>query len=58
MEYVPQVLANRGYFVNINGNLLKEFRDEYSLSLKDLADIAHVSRETIYNYENGSKSQY
>lgn len=50
----PEVLANRGgYFVNINGNLLKEFRDEYSLSLKDLADIAHVSRETIYNYENG-----
>ncbi|WP_295723370.1 transcriptional regulator [uncultured Methanobrevibacter sp.] len=52
-EY-PEVLADRGgYFVNINGNLLKEFRDEYSLSLKDLADIAHVSRETIYNYENG-----
>ena len=52
-EY-PEVLANRGgYFVNINGKLLREYREEYSLSLKDLADLAHVSRETIYNYENG-----
>lgn len=52
-EY-PDVLADRGgYFVNINGNVLKEFREEYSLSLKDLADLAHVSRETIYKYETG-----
>lgn len=52
-EY-PEVLANRGgYFVNINGKFLREYREEYSLSLKDLADLAHVSRETIYNYENG-----
>ncbi len=51
-EY-PEFLADRGgYYVNINGNILKEYRDEYSLSLKDLADLAHVSRETIYKYEN------
>lgn len=51
-EY-PEFLADRGgYFVNINGNVLKEYREEYSLSLKDLADLAHVSRETIYKYEN------
>jgi len=50
----PEVLADRGgYFVNINGDVLKECRDKYSLSLKDLANLAHVSRETIYNYENG-----
>ncbi len=49
----PEFLADRGgYYVNINGNLLKEYREEYSLSLKDLADLAHVSRETIYKYEN------
>jgi putative transcriptional regulator len=49
----PEFLADRGgYFVNINGNVLKEYREEYSLSLKDLADLAHVSRETIYKYEN------
>ena len=51
-EY-PEFLADRGgYFVNINGGVLKEYREEYSLSLKDLADLAHVSRETIYKYEN------
>ena len=52
-EY-PEILADRGgYYVNVNGNILKEYREEYSLSLKDLADLAHVSRETIYKYENG-----
>ncbi|OWT32920.1 transcriptional regulator [Methanobrevibacter sp. 87.7] len=50
----PEILADRGgYFVNINGDVLKECRNKYSLSLKDLANLAHVSRETIYNYENG-----
>lgn len=52
-EY-PDILADRGgYYVNINGDILKEYREEYSLSLKDLANLAHVSRETIYKYENG-----
>ncbi|MCL2115798.1 MAG: transcriptional regulator [Methanobrevibacter sp.] len=52
-EY-PEILADRGgYYINIDGNILKEYREEYSLSLKDLADLAHVSRETIYKYENG-----
>jgi len=52
-EY-PEILAGRGgYYVNIDGSILKEYREEYSLSLKDLADLAHVSRETIYKYENG-----
>ncbi|MCL2687535.1 MAG: transcriptional regulator, partial [Methanobrevibacter sp.] len=51
-EY-PEFLSDRGgYYVNINGNVLREYREEYSLSLKDLADLAHVSRETIYKYEN------
>ena len=51
-EY-PEIIADRGgYFVKINGNVLKEYRDKYSLSLKELADIAHVSRATMYKYEN------
>lgn len=49
----PNVMANRGgYFVKIDSNVLKQYREEYSLSLKDLADIAHVSRATMYKYEN------
>lgn len=49
----PEILADRGgYYVQINGNLLREVREEYNLSLKDLANLAHVSRATIYKYEN------
>ena len=52
-EY-PEILADRGgYYVQINGSVLKEYREEYNLSLKDLADLAHVSRATMYKYENG-----
>ncbi len=52
-EY-PEILADRGgYFVKINGNVIKQYREDYSLSLKDLADLAHVSRATMYKYENG-----
>ncbi|MDR1819642.1 MAG: transcriptional regulator [Methanobrevibacter sp.] len=51
-EY-PEILADRGgYYVQINGDVLREYREEYSLSLKNLADLANVSRETIYKYEN------
>ncbi len=51
-EY-PEVLADRGgYFVKIDGNVIKQYREDYSLSLKDLADLAHVSRATMYKYEN------
>ena len=49
-----EILADRGgYFVKIDGNIIKQYRDEYSLSLKDLANLAHVSRATMYKYENG-----
>ena len=52
-EY-PEIMADRGgYFVKIDGNAIKQYREEYSLSLKDLANLAHVSRATMYKYENG-----
>lgn len=58
-EVYPEVLAGRGgYYVNINGEILKEVRERENLSLKDLADIAHVSRETIYKYEHGMVRAY
>jgi putative transcriptional regulator len=53
-EVYPEIFADRGgYFVQIDGNIIKEIREEQNLSRKDLADLAHVSRETIYKYENG-----
>ena len=34
-EY-PEILADRGgYFVKIDGNVIKQYREEYSMSLKD-----------------------
>lgn len=55
----PEVFAKRGgYYVKINGNLLKELREKNDLSLKELADISHVSRETIYKYEQGNSQTY
>ena len=54
LKEFPEIIADRGgYFVKIDGNVLRQYRDEYSLSLKDLADLAHVSRATMYKYENG-----
>src|SRR5690606_6847223 len=50
----PEVFAGRGgYYVQIDGQIIKELREEQDLSLKELADLAHVSRETIYKYETG-----
>ncbi|MGV8143611.1 MAG: transcriptional regulator [Methanothermobacter sp.] len=57
-EY-PEILADRGgYYVNIDGEILKEVRERENFSMKDLADIAHVSRETIYKYEHGMVRAY
>lgn len=58
-EVYPEVLADRGgYYVNIDGEILRDVRERENLSLKDLADIAHVSRETIYKYEHGMVRAY
>ncbi len=49
----PLIFSSRGgYYVKINGDLLKKLRMERGLSLGDVADRIGVSRRTIYNYEN------
>ena len=58
-EIHPEILSKRGgYYVKVNGELLKQMREKYSLSLKELADLSHVSRETIYKYEQGNSQTY
>ena len=55
----PEILAKRGgYYVKIDGKLLRQLREEKNLSLKELADLSHVSRETIYRYEQGNSQTY
>ena len=53
-EIYPEIFADRGgYYVQIDGQIIKDLREEQNLSLQDLAYQAHVSRETIYKYETG-----
>ena len=55
----PEIIAKRGgYYVRIDGKLLKQLRQQNNLSLKELADLSHVSRETIYRYEQGNSQTY
>ena len=55
----PEILSKRGgFYVKINGGLLKKLREEKNLSLKELADLTHVSRETIYKYEQQNSQAY
>lgn len=55
----PEIFAKRGgYYVKVDGGLLKKLREKNNLSLKELADISHVSRETIYKYEQGNSQTY
>ena len=50
----PEVFADRGgYYVQMDGEIIKQVRETQNISRKDLADKAHVSKETIYKYERG-----
>ncbi len=53
-DVYPEVFADRGgYYVQMDGEVIKQVREAQNISRKDLADKAHVSRETIYKYERG-----
>lgn len=48
----PVVYANRGgFFVNIDGKVLRETREKLKISVGELAEVSLVSRKTIYKYE-------
>ncbi|MBP2144394.1 putative transcriptional regulator [Methanococcus voltae] len=48
----PVVYADRGgFFVNIDGSVLKRTREQLNISVGELAEISRVSRKTIYKYE-------
>ncbi|OYT60587.1 transcriptional regulator [Euryarchaeota archaeon ex4484_178] len=52
-EY-PMVYASPGgFYVNINGGLLRKIRIDRGISLGQLAKVAGVSRKTIQLYEEG-----
>jgi putative transcriptional regulator len=50
----PEIFADRGgYYVQMDGEVIKQVREAQNISRQDLANKAHVSRETIYKYERG-----
>ncbi|MHA1506998.1 MAG: transcriptional regulator [Candidatus Asgardarchaeia archaeon] len=51
----PIIYAGRGgYYVKINGPLLRTLREMRKLSLGDIANYVGVSRRTIYEYERSN----
>ncbi|MDD1676597.1 MAG: transcriptional regulator [Methanomicrobiales archaeon] len=55
VEKIPPLVyaSPGGLYVNIDGDLLRKLRENYQLSLGDLAHILGVSRRTISKYESG-----
>jgi putative transcriptional regulator len=55
VERVPPLVyaSPGGLYVNINGELLRELREQQQMSLGDLAHVLGVSRRTISKYESG-----
>lgn len=55
IEGIPPLIfaAPGGFYVNIDGEALRDARNDQGISLGSLAEIAGVSRKAIQMYENG-----
>ncbi|WP_456367854.1 transcriptional regulator [Thermococcus sp.] len=54
---LPAVFAERGgFYVRINGKLLKELRERHGYSINELAQLLGVSRKSVINYERGEQA--
>ena len=49
--------APGGFYTRINGELLRKIRDEWGISLGELASVAGVSRKAIQMYEEGMSAE-
>jgi putative transcriptional regulator len=49
--------APGGFYTRINGELLARVREEWGISLGELASVAHVSRKAIQLYEEGMSAE-
>ncbi len=53
-EVHPLVEAGPGgYYIELNGNLIRKRRQELELSVGKLAEMLGISRRTLYGYERG-----
>ncbi len=54
---LPAIFAERGgFYVRINGALLKRLREERGYSINELAQLLGVSRKSLINYERGEQA--
>ncbi len=52
----PLIYADRGgFFVEIDGSLIKEEREKRGMSISNLAELIGVSKSSIYEFENVDK---
>ena len=54
---LPAIFAERGgFYVRINGRLLRNLREKHGYSINELAQILGVSRKSLLNYERGEQA--
>ncbi len=54
---LPAIFAERGgFYVRINGALLRRLREERGYSINELAQLLGVSRKSLINYERGEQA--
>jgi putative transcriptional regulator len=54
---LPAIFAERGgFYVRINGGLLRRLREKYGYSVNELAQLLGVSRKSLINYERGEQA--
>lgn len=54
---LPAIFAERGgFYVRINGELLRKLREKHGYSVNELAQLLGVSRKSLLNYERGEQA--
>lgn len=54
---LPAIFAERGgFYVRINGKLLRHLREKHGYSTNELAELIGVSRKSLLNYERGEQA--
>ncbi|NJE84386.1 transcriptional regulator [Thermococcus sp. CX2] len=54
---LPAIFAERGgFYVRINGKLLRHLREKHGYSVNELAELIGVSRKSLLNYERGEQA--
>ncbi|ASJ09777.1 transcriptional regulator [Thermococcus siculi] len=54
---LPAIFAERGgFYVRVNGQLLRRLREERGYSINELASLLGVSRKSLINYERGEQA--